>query len=599
MTLSRIQNRVLISVVLFLLILLSRLLLISNLEFHIDEIWSIWSAEGSINDTLARVPFDWPPLYALFMWFWRSLMGIHPYVMRLSSVFLAMLSYAIFFRVAKALFKQETVAWLAVLAYAGFGFSITLSLFVRGYAFMMPVFSLALWFTIRYFRHFKVWDAIGLAFMMAALFYTNLTAITSFAAIGLFSLVIAPKQIWRWWLPSIIALALALPEVLNKIGLATGREAGSPFIQPTLFTSLEALYTDLLGDFWWLWLALIGVALLGFIIYDRQHLWSGLIFLVWGLVLAIILYFLDNILGFFTPRQMWWILPGIGFFLAFCLQKLPKPILISIGILTTFLMFISPVEPLSPHPFEEFMPELVQHIEAGDAVLLDPHCNCGEPMRWEYYQQVLFPNGLNFVDEVSSQRRIWYISRDGRQDETITASIQEGRIATKFFGPPNFFFRLYQAPPDTNGLLFDNGMRFHGVEVLDNQTSSQSPILRHEGENLHLRLWWSVDNPLPADYSISIQILGKNGLIVQSDSAPQLVQLDPTNPNVPPHETSRWQSGQYYIEERDLFIPNPTLSGEYTLYLIVYQWWDGVRISASQTNQDNMLELFRFNVMSW
>jgi 4-amino-4-deoxy-L-arabinose transferase-like glycosyltransferase len=40
-----------------------------------------------------------------------------------------------------------------------------------------------------------------------------------------------------------------------------------------------------------------------------------------------------------------------------------------------------------------------------------------------------------------------------------------------------------------------------------------------------------------------------------------------------PPQTSAWEQGQYYIEERELTLPNFMPSEEYPIYLTVYQFW--------------------------
>ncbi len=114
-------------------------------------------------------------------------------------------------------------------------------------------------------------------------------------------------------------------------------------------------------------------------------------------------------------------------------------------------------------------------------------------------------------------------------------------------GPPELLIRLYEGPPDFAGVLYDNGMRFHGAEVIQNGVLSQGPIARREGQTIRLRLWWSVDAaPLAADYSLSTVIVDDNGVIVAQFDGPPQVAGTPDDPR----ETSQWQPGRYYVEER-------------------------------------------------
>jgi hypothetical protein len=89
-------------------------------------------------------------------------------------------------------------------------------------------------------------------------------------------------------------------------------------------------------------------------------------------------------------------------------------------------------------------------------------------------------------------------------------------------------------------------------------------------------------------------------IINQFDGPPQTVSLE-YPPNVPPQQTSQWQPGQYYIEEREITIPQ-TLDGYYTafnIYMTVYQWWDNTRIAGPGVDADNLFLLKTFHLETW
>ncbi len=599
MNLSLRRARLTTGTALLLLIVFSRMRLMQRIEFHIDEIWSVWSTLGTLPETLAWVPFDWPPLYAVWMWLWQTLTGIHPVTLRWSALLMALIAFALLFRISRRLLQNDTAAWLSTLAFAAFGYSLTLSLFVRGYVLMMPLFMLIVWFTLAYFERPTFWKAAGLALSMAALFYTNLAAVAAFLVPGLLSLVLFPRKIGRWWLPGGMAFLLALPEIISKLDLALNRHAGTIFKQPTFLGSMEALYADLFGQYVLIWLALIAVAA-GLLLWrDKQRYRRGLLFALWGAGFAVLMYLVDDIIGFFTPRQVWWILPGIALLIGAGLRYLPRVLRAAAAGMMLILMLITPYVPTTLSyiaPYEEFFSQLASRWQAGDVLMIDPDCRCGHPMRYDYYQRVFFPDGLPLVTEPGENRRIWYLGADGAEPPPTLQLLQENYVQSEFLGPPELLFQLYEAPPNPDGVLFENGMRFHGLSVLNNATPSERPVLRHEGEAVRVRLWWSVDETPARDYSISLQLIGRDGLVAQVDGAPQTVTLQPYA-SAPPPEISRWQPGRYYIEERTLYIPNPTPAGEYGLSLIVYQWWDGVRVPPQRLPL--LPPLRTIHVMSW
>ena len=185
--------------------------------------------------------------------------------------------------------------------------------------------------------------------------------------------------------------------------------------------------------------------------------------------------------------------------------------------------------------------------------------------------------------------RVWYVVRDWDRDEDMEARVTEGRIAGKYIGPPGFLVRLYEAPPDSTGILFANGIRYHGMTIDDLPSGPEGPVY-HEGETIHFRLWWSADRPIDRDYSIGVYALFPTG-VVQSDR-PSIVDG--------PAETSQWQLDRWYVDERTIEIPASLVPGTYDLKLAIYQFWDNQRIEArGYTDSDFLLHLGSIVVHSW
>jgi hypothetical protein len=228
------------------------------------------------------------------------------------------------------------------------------------------------------------------------------------------------------------------------------------------------------------------------------------------------------------------------------------------------------------------------YIRPGDVIFLDPNCGCIPDEVWDYYMRVHFPGGLPFVQSPDGYRRVWYVTIDWLADPATTARVEEGRVAGKYFGPPDFLFRLYEAPPDPVGIPFENGMRFHGAEIERFATPGGS--IYHEGETVGLRLWWSADRPITLDYSVAT--------FIYSDTA--TAQTDaPPRPADAPSETSQWEAGQYYIDEREITLPYPLGAGTYPLWLAVYFWQDQQRISAPGVDDRGLLPIGQVRVHSW
>jgi hypothetical protein len=320
---------------------------------------------------------------------------------------------------------------------------------------------------------------------------------------------------------------------------------------------------------------------------------------LWAFGGAILLYFLNPFLAFFSPRYAWWVMIGIALLTAYGLARLPGIVRLGAGFLLIGMAFVAvPI----PH-IDDFVPPLgtnlewlKDHLQQGDAIVVDPSNTCGPSESWDYYIRLYFPTGLLIVNDPTGYRRVWYVTFEQREDPTLLTQVTEHHVPDRFVGPPGCIFRLFQAPPDIQGVLFENGMRFHGADIIDSDGLVwNAPITRHEGETVHIRLWWSVDKPIAQDYSVGTYVINSKGnLLSEVNAAPML-----TSPEGAPVETSQWQPGQYYIEERDLTLPYPTVKSSAGIYLAVYFWQDGKRLNAPGVDENGLLLLRKIQIMAW
>jgi hypothetical protein len=322
------------------------------------------------------------------------------------------------------------------------------------------------------------------------------------------------------------------------------------------------------------------------------------IWLGWALLGAVAMYILNPVLGFFAGHYSSWIMLGVGIWIGWGLSSLPRAgQWVAAAVLVGLLFYPLPMKDyyggLPAPPMMANLSWLREHYQPGDVVLLDRNATAASPETWDYFTQVYFPQGLAFVERPDDFRRVWYVAWDSHQDPATEQAVRANRVPGVFVGPPEFLIRLYEGPPDGEGIRFENGMRFHGVDIVGREGKLASgPVVRREGETIRLRLWWSVDAPPDLDYSLSTVLRGRDGQTLdQFDGPPQT--------NDAPPETSRWVPGRYYVEERTLSVPQDTRSGTYTLYLIVYQWWDNTRISAPGVDENTMLALRTVTVKAW
>jgi hypothetical protein len=593
----------LLCAVVLLLIAASRWMQAGAFDFNSDETWSMWIALGSPGEIAQWVEPQWTPLYTGLLSAWQTLTGIHPTIVRYSSVLTSMLGVAFAYRAAYRLGRphRRRAALLAALAYAALGFAIYLGSQMRGYPLSLTLMPLLVWLALRYFERPSWARAGALAACMVLMFYVNLTSAFAFVAVGMLVLFVYGRRARRWWLPGVIAAVPALPLILETLGrpnTAALKARNNP--PPPFFEAMYQLYRDYAGDFFVVWVVLFIVA--GWLLWRRGRDAAMVGFLAWTVALPAAVYVFNEEIGFFSPRYQWWVMFGIALWVGWGLAHLPRwGQWAAAGFLVVTMFVVIPYERYSFQtliPLRRNFELLARHYQAGDVILRDTNCiedgGCRADYEWQYFVQAYFPDGPVFVEDPGEHRRVWYVKQDGWQDDALEAQIADGRVLSTFFGPWDFLFQLYEAPPDPEGVRFDNGMRFHGVQFPD----APQPYVWHEGETVRVRLWWSVDEPIADDYSVGVYMMYEERPVDQTDG-PQTIDLFPASTAPPPQEVSLWEPGRYYVEERELAVPDPKQTDTYPLYMAVYQWWDGERIAAPGTDDDGLYFLANVNVKAW
>ncbi|MEL6527376.1 MAG: hypothetical protein AAFQ07_16865, partial [Chloroflexota bacterium] len=400
------------------------------------------------------------------------------------------------------------------------------------------------------------------------------TAIT-LIALAIVALVLYRVRALWGLLPALGSLVLLIPLIISKqdlvLRLLGGRveAVGTESVADNVLTALPPqaildLYIEFVGRGLWLWVigALVGVLGVVYALFqrnDKQHakIVTRIVpaLLLWALILPIVLWAVQPIIGLFSAQYAWWVMLGLALLGGFAVHRVPlagRVVLLGLLIVSLFAPPVERDEFGFNLPFEAQMRILQTEWQSGDVLFIDPNCGCGAPVEWEYFQSVYMPQGITFVDDLDAitdtdrYTRVWYLQRDGEQVSEAFQAVTTGRVAGKFFGPWNLLFRLYTAPPDPTGILYENGLRFHGADILDSDGQpSQAPYVFREGETVTVRLWWSTDDVLPQDYSVGLHIRDDKVLLAQSDSSPTLV-----HPPNPPTGTSQWQTDTLYIEIR-------------------------------------------------
>jgi hypothetical protein len=609
---------VLLIAIVLVLIVAARTPHLTTTYFHHDEVWSIYSTFGTPGQIITWTPYDWNPLFYLMVGVWKELVGIHPTALRWMSLLIFLIGLAALYRIGKRLFSA-TAGLIAVAAYAAIGYGLYQSIILRGYVLLATGGLLLFWAALRYFHKPSLRRALPMAIMAALLFYTQLTSVIIIGMIALFVLITATRKILYGILPAALAVVFALPQLIEAITVKLKVVAAAPAnAMKPISVMLPDLYQNLAAEAAWVWgvVLIVATVLLSVSVFrvariNRSKLSALLadaslrrkaalfVWLTMPIVLVIAVptvarRLVDPTTALFLPRYFWWLFPAAALWAGAGLSLLPRQIWAVFVIAFLAISFI--FEPRhyqdQTSPYNALFRELGPQARWGDAILIDPYWQLTEDFMWEYYTRVYLPNGVNITTQPDGFRRVWYLTREGQQDSILYDKLQKRYIAGQIVGSPEMQLRLYEAAPDPIGTLFENGMRFHGLDMLDTPLPNYASTLTDE--SVRVRLWWSVDQPVTLDYSASVQMqnpCANMAVIAQSDSAPT-----PTNG---PNQTSRWQPNHLYVEERTLNIPTEVMTGVYPLYLTVYQWWDGKRIAAPNVNENTQLLANHLFVKSW
>lgn len=539
-----------------------------------DEIRSLWRTQYDLQNFLMRNPSDWPPLYGGLLWGWVRIAGGALESARMLSVLAHLLGAALIYRAALRMTKSIPAALLTMLVFATLGYLIFSGVDVRAYGILLALGAGAFWQTLRWLDHPNLRKSALLAFTLALMFHTSFTVIPYIAFLTLVVLVLRPRHFLLWVALGVGVLILCVPVLPQFFNSSVGR-ISSRLQQdlPDLAGALIQIYRDFGGSVLYLG---VMIAALVLVIWRglRQpsvRIWT-LLLVVW-LLFPIAVYIVTDNQEFMKPRYMWWVALGIALLIGNALLALPRRGH-GIALIGVLLLALVPVDfdayrlaPTTAPPMRATFDWLADRLRPGDVLVIDPHCTCGEPFAWDTFVPQYFPTGyLPIVEHPGTSARVWYLSTTGwERDEALLAAVQQGRKPSEFFGPWFFLLQLYEGPPSWEGASFGGRIRLHGAEI------ERSNTIMARDERFHLKLWWSAEQSIDADYSISVALFDRRGtLVLQADGAPAAADT--------PAQTSQWQPGVYYEDFRDFHLPPDIEDGDYLLVVTVYQWWDGVRL---------------------
>ena len=309
---------------LLLLISATRIMRFDVILLGKDEIWSIWQGSGSLRELLLWNPFDWPPLYYLFLDGWVELVGFHPFALRTISVLTFLLGMTFFHRVMTRIAGRKSASF-SMLIYGGISYTIFLSTELRGYALLQLIIPITwLLAELAVVDRSKPYWLVGFSLFCAIALYTVYSALPF---VGWMVVYVTLKLWFR--LPKKIAvrriliicllilfftspLILYLREVtLNHFSYGSSNWLLLPVEE------IAGIYQEWLGYGVWIILPLLLISLM-IVFWRRLYGLNFLLLLFWGFGIIVAFYLSNPLIVKFKAKYVSWILFGVVASLGIC-----------------------------------------------------------------------------------------------------------------------------------------------------------------------------------------------------------------------------------------------------------------------------------------
>ena len=566
---------------------------IPNVHMHPDEELSYRATQGTLADTLNwQMSFqdNQAPGWFVSFWAWRQLVGDAEYTSRIMGMLMTVITLAISYRLGRRWFGNgAALAAIAVLGANHFFF--TYSLDIRMYPLAMLSAALSMWMFDRW-RLNPTWrNTIAYGLTIALMLYVHYLLVFLLAgqtlflilcqrlnrrlALGGLATLLLGFLIWLPWFPTFVSQVIGLRNVEAASG--TGRGVAGIGVS-TLVTSLETigqlLDTATSGLPW-----LYGVALLlGLVTLWRQ---AGFrLALVWGLGVPAIAFVANLVAGVYAPRFVSH--TAIGLALAIGASLLVKPSRLRLTAAALFValnLLAFPSQFPARVPYRDLYLQVSELTRPGDVMLQLKGGEGDGFVDWQighYLPPELAVARTSEAVGAAGARRIWFMTADifDEQVEADFAFLEPTHPVQTVIGDCDrawcYVIQLMEAPPWTGAQVFGESVSepilpFWGLDIDGVSTTS-----------IDTRMWWRVEQTPERDYSIGLHLLNAEGMLVaQSDGPIQHYGAE----TVP---TSTMEPERIYIDFRSLILPPDLPAGTYDLAVVVYQPWDGARLSLPE-----------------
>lgn len=525
-----------------------------------------------------------PPLWFSSYWLWRQLVGDSEFMARVQSAFYSLLALAIVYRIGRDWFGAPRYGLYAAALLGVNAFFFVYALEIRPYGLIMLLVSASMWTYQRWLtRQSSRWAfyyavTVGLMLYIHYFLFVLMLVQAAYFVLRLPSrrLIIqglgVAALIFLIWLPWLPFAAWQVMHV-RSAEMAGGNERG--VIGAGTTTETTSIEAALRLARW----ATNGQVILyaAILIVGAIYLWrqeSYRLALVWGIGVPAAAMLVNLLVAVYTPRYVVYLIVGLAIAAGASLAVLPRRIRLPVLTAVIALTFWSLPQYIPVRvPLRDLFRQVAAAAQPEDAFFFDRGGITDPFVRNQarrYLGLDLWDRRIGQLEQALPNRRIWFVSgEEWRTDKVRTdfARIEQSHPLQQVIGRCDrdwcYLLQLLEAPPNADGTLFGDSLNFHGIDI-DSITA----------DVLSTRLWWTVDQTPPLDYSIGLHLLNSEGMVVAQSDGPitdwyshQSVQ------------TSQMQPGKIYIDARTLALPPDLPAGGYQLALVVYQSWDQARLT--------------------
>ena len=537
-----------------------------------------------------------PPLWFSLFWLWRHLVGDSEFSGRMLSLLFSLITLALTYRLGRDWFGKPRYGWFAAAILTANAYFIDYALEIRPYALTMLLAALSMWVFERWRRR-PTWRlTISYAVITAVMFYVHyFLAFLVLVQVIIFLLGRPARRqllrgtaaaalafgLWLPWLPSFLNQVSVLRGLAEAAGEVYGLGVGTPATtKPTDLDTIRAL-----AD-----MATNGLPLLyGLILLvGAAMLWRSAryrVVIAWALGVPAVALALNTVAAVYTPRYVVYLVVGLALALAAALAVERRNWLRYAALIA----FVGGNLVLMPGALPERVPYRdvfgAMSAQPGDVVYFADGVD--QFLTWQA-DAYLAPGFRRIEDQdlgaAAAARRVWFLTANWFDDDVRAQfkALEPTHPVQQVIGqcPPKgwcYYAQLMEAPPLAVPERFGADMDFWGADI-DATTVGQ----------ITTRLWWRVEQAPALDYSFSLRLVDAAGGIVTQKDGPII------HYGVDAIQTSQLEPGKIYIDFRSVEYSPNLPPGSYRLELVVYQAWDGQRLTLPDGSDS--LVLYRFNV---